>query len=104
MNRNEHQKKFIIKSDTNWRLQNECDLLKHFQHRTPYLRPVVDEIVEPAEPPTIVLRWLDDDIRRASFAQRLTRGEVKYVARRVLEALSALHEDGYVHTGTKHPT
>lgn len=36
---------------------------------------------------------------RASASQRLTRSEIKYVAKRVLEALIVLHEDHYVHTG-----
>lgn len=30
----------------------------------------------------------------------LARAEVKFVARRVLEALSVLHREGFVHTGT----
>jgi serine/threonine protein kinase len=59
-----------------------------------------DEIDEPAEPPSIVLTYYDDDLLNASGRQRLSRREVKYVARRVLEALAVLHDDGYVHTGT----
>jgi hypothetical protein len=47
-----------------------------------------------------VLKYLDDNITRASRKQRLTRRKIKYVAKNVLEALKVLHEDGYVHTGT----
>jgi hypothetical protein len=50
---------------------------------------------DPAELPAIVLKYLDDDLTRASRKQRLTRQEIKYV---VLEVLQVLHED--VHTGT----
>lgn len=49
--------------------------------------------------PAIVLKYLDDDILHTSNIKRLARIEVKYVARRVLEALSVLHQEGFVHTG-----
>jgi len=91
----------VVKSvEGHWRLHNERDILKRFQGRTPTLRPLLDEVEDPAEPPAIVLKYLDDDITRASRKQRLTRQEIKYVAKNVLEALYVLHEDGYVHTGT----
>jgi hypothetical protein len=60
------------------------------------MRPVLDEI---AEPPALVLKHLDDDLLQASNAKTLTRPEIKFVARRVLEALDMLHQDGFVHTG-----
>ncbi|EZF32256.1 hypothetical protein H101_04153 [Trichophyton interdigitale H6] len=49
-------------------------------------------------PPAIVLKHLDDDLLNASDTQHLTRPEVKYVAKKVLEATSAFHEEGFVHT------
>lgn len=82
-----------------WRLQNEADILKRYQDRTPHLRPFVDEIQEPAEPPSIVLKYLDKDLSKESNKQRLSRQEIKQVARAVLEALQVLHKDGLVHTG-----
>ena len=82
-----------------WRLHNERDILRRFQDRAPSPRPLLDEIQEPVEPPAIILKYLDDDVTRASRKQRLTRQEVKVVAQNVLEALQVLHEDGYVHTG-----
>lgn len=88
----------MIKSVRHFRLQNECDVLKRFQARTPSLRPLVDEVGDPSDPPALVLKRLDDDLLRASATKKLTRPEVKYVTRRVLEALAVLHEDGYVHT------
>ena len=90
----------VVKSiERHWRLQNERDILQRFQGRTPSLRPLVDEIGDPGEPAAIILRYLDDDLTRASRKQRLTRQEIKYIANNVLEALRVLHEDGYVHTG-----
>ncbi len=60
---------------------------------------MIDEIEEPSDPPALVLKYLDDDVSNASSAKKLTRPEVKYVIRNVLETLQVLHEDGYVHTG-----
>jgi len=61
---------------------------------------MIDAISEPLGPPTIVLKYLQDDLLRASIAKPLNKKEVKYVARRILEALETLHDDNYVHTGT----
>ncbi|RMD39624.1 hypothetical protein DV735_g5502, partial [Chaetothyriales sp. CBS 134920] len=79
---NQEEKRVVVKSvEGHWRLHNERDILKRFQRRTPNLRPLLDEIEDPAEPPAIVLKHLDDDLTRASRKQRLTRQEIKYVAR-----------------------
>jgi serine/threonine protein kinase len=82
-------------------VENERDVLKSFQDRTPYLRPLIDEIEEPSDPPTIVLKYLEDHLLNASIKKTLNRKELKYVSRRILEALKVLHEDGYVHTGKR---
>ena len=101
-NSNQQGNPVVVKSvEGHWRLHNEHDILKRFQARTSTLRPLLDEVEDPAEPPAIVLKYLDDDITIASRKQRLTRQEIKYVAKNVLEALQVLHEDGYVHTGTR---
>lgn len=97
---NQQESPVVVKSvEGHWRLHNERDILRRFQARAPTLRPLLDEIEDPVKPPAIVLRHLDDDLIRAERKQRLTRQEIKYVARNVLEALEVLHEDGYVHTG-----
>ncbi|GIK02312.1 hypothetical protein Aspvir_006361 [Aspergillus viridinutans] len=83
------------------RVTNERDVLKRFQGRTPYLRPLTDEIQEPSEPPIIVLRYLEDHLLSSSIKKQLSRKELKHVARCILEALNVLHEDGYVHTDVK---
>lgn len=82
-----------------WRLQNEAAVLKQYQAQSQYLRPLEDEIDEPEDPPSIVLKYLDSDLRTESDRQRLTRREVKQVAKCILEALRTLHQDGMVHTG-----
>lgn len=61
---------------------------------------MIDEALEPVDPPSIVLRHLDSELLTESKRQRLTRSEIKQVAKAILEALQALHKDGMVHTGT----
>lgn len=89
----------IVKSVRHFRLQNERDVLQMFQGRSPFIRPLLDEILEPQDPPAIVLKRLDDHLLNAAAAKNLSNDEIKYVARRVLLALNTLHEDGFVHTG-----
>lgn len=88
---NQSSDKFVIKSVRgHWRLRNEANVLKRYQSRTPFLRPLVDEIQEPADPSSIVLRYLDSDMLVESNKKRLSRPEIKQVARCVLEALFSL--------------
>ncbi|KAE8363787.1 hypothetical protein BDV27DRAFT_129475 [Aspergillus caelatus] len=53
-----------------------------FQRHAPFIRPLINEILEPSDPLARVLKHLD----------------VKYVARRILEALAVIHDYDYVHT------
>jgi serine/threonine protein kinase len=95
-----NEQQVVIKSVRgHFRVENERDILRRFQGRTPYLRPLIDEIKEPSEPITIVLKYLDDNLQNASNKRTLSRKELKYVSKRILEALSTLHEDGFMHTG-----
>ncbi|KAI0413181.1 STE/STE20 protein kinase [Xylaria grammica] len=97
--RNQKSGLVIVKSVSGHpRMENERDVLKSFQARTPYSRPWVDEIQDPAEPTTIVLRHPDSDPLEASVQRPLNRKEMKYALKRILEALSVMHKDGYVHT------
>lgn len=96
---NQSEQTVVIKSVRHFRLQNELDILKRFQSRTTSLRPLIDEIEDPSDLPALVLKHLDDDLLNASASQRLTRLEIKHVAKNTLEALRVLHEDGFVHTG-----
>jgi hypothetical protein len=98
--RNQNKENVVIKSVQHFRLQNELDILLRFQNRTPFLRPLLDEVENASTPPALILRYLDADILHASNSQRLTRPEVKYIAKGILEALIVLHREGFVHTGT----
>jgi hypothetical protein len=90
----------VIKSvEGHPRVENERDVLKRFQYRTPYLRSLIDEIDESSVPATIALRHLQSGLQSASAEKTLNRKELKHVSRCVLEALKTLHEDGFVHTG-----
>lgn len=89
----------IIKTAPHFRIKNERDILRKFQPRTPYLRPLVDEIIAPRGPRGIVLKHLEDDLQTASAARKLNGREIRYISKRVLNALKVLHESGYVHTG-----
>lgn len=87
--------KVIIKTAPQGRLENERDVLKHFR-TCPYIRQVLDEI---KNPPSLILQHLDDNLLHASSVKTLESSDVKFVAKRVLQAIQALHEDGYTHTG-----
>lgn len=100
--RRKKQEKFVAKSVPHFRLQNERDVLRRFQDRTTSIRPLLDEVEESSVDHALILRYLDDDVLHASNKQRLTRPEVKYIAKKVLEALSTLHDEGFVHTGILH--
>lgn len=89
----------VIKSVRHFRLENERDVLKRFHGRSPFMRPLVDEIIEPQDPPAIVLKYLDDHLLNASATKNLSKEEIRDVARRVLQALCVLHGDDFVHTG-----
>lgn len=75
-------------------------MLLRFQSKTPHIRRLSDLI---DDPPALILKHLEDDLLQASNTKTLTRYEVKYVARGVLEALTVLHGAGFVHTGIYAP-
>lgn len=54
---------------------------------------------ETKDPPLLVLQHLDDNLLHASNVKTLEGSDVKFVAKRVLQAIQVLHEDGYTHTG-----
>lgn len=99
LNRSSNLDKVIIKSAPKYRLDNERDVLKHF-HARPGIRQLLDET---KVPPTLVLNHLDDNLLTASNSKRLEKHEIKFIGKRILEALQAFHEDGYVHTGIALP-
>lgn len=54
---------------------------------------------ETKEPRSIVLKHLDVNLLSASAEKAIDSIDVKLVAKRILQALHALHEEGYTHTG-----
>jgi casein kinase II subunit alpha len=88
--------KVIIKTATKERFENERDVLRHFRNR-PHIRQLVDET---RDPPSLVLQYFNDNLLDVSNKKTLQSSEVKFVAKRVLQALQALHEDGYTHNGS----
>ena len=88
-------KQVIIKTAPKARSENERDILSRF-HSQPCIRQLLDQT---KDPPSLVLQHLDDSLLDASNKKTLTGLDVKFVAKRVLQALQALHEDGYTHTG-----
>jgi serine/threonine protein kinase len=45
------------------------------------------------------MRWLDGDLLNATKDRQLASSEVKLFAKGILEALRALHVEGFIHTG-----
>lgn len=91
----------IVKHSEHFDVSNERDMLLRFQEKTPYIRPLIDEVDLGAEAksPALVLRYLDEDLLSFSNRRTLTRRELKFVAKGVLHALKMLHGEGFVHTG-----
>lgn len=80
-------------------MENERDVLRRSQHRTPYFRSLIDEISDPHALATIALKYLQGSLLDASVERTLNREEVKHVSHCILEAVSILQDDGMVHDG-----
>jgi hypothetical protein len=90
----------VIKGDRDHpRVENARDVPNRFQSRTPFLRPLIDEIEEPFSQMTIALRYLESDLLSTSVTKALNRKELKHVSRCILEAFKTFHRVGHVHTG-----
>ena len=89
------REKVILKSAPQSRLDNEREVLRSFSGR-PYIRQLLDEV---ADPPCLILEFLDDNLLDASNAKKLRKADIKFVAKNILEALKDFHEVGFVHTG-----
>ncbi|KAL3421966.1 serine/threonine protein kinase [Phlyctema vagabunda] len=94
---NSQAEKFVIKTASSPRFERERHALTHFRGR-PCLRQMLDETREPA---SMVLKHLDGNLLDASAERAIDALDVKFVAKRILQALHALHEDGYSHTDIK---
>ncbi|KAK3169422.1 hypothetical protein OEA41_008805 [Lepraria neglecta] len=89
--------KVVVKTAPKQRLDNERQVLECVGEH-PCIRQMIDTS---QDPPSLVLRHLDDDLLSTSNAKKLAEPDIKFVARKILEALSALHQLGYVHTDIK---
>ena len=67
-------------------------MLKRFRHVSS-LRRLVDEV---QDPPLLVLEHFDSNMLIESGVEKLQSSDVKHVAKVVLTALMALHEEGIV--------
>lgn len=85
----------MVKTAPQGRLENERDVLRQFR-TCPHIRQLVDETIDP---PSLILQHLDDNLLDGSSKMTLDNSDVKLVAKRVLQAIHALHEGGYTHTG-----
>ena len=55
------------------------------------------------EPPFLVLEHLESDALRYSGEARISRQDIKFIARNILSALRSLHAKGIAHTGKTMP-
>lgn len=81
------------------RSHNEHQILHRFQNIQPFRR-ITDNV---QDPPLLVLEYLDSNLLIEAGTKKLESSDVKLVAKVVLQALAALHEEGIVHTGTRSP-
>ena len=93
--RDENQTTVILKTAPAKRLEMESKLLKLLKNHSSF-RQVLDRL---DNPPVLVLEYLEKNLMEVAHQQRLSRPVIKCVAKGVLEALSVLHDRGFVHTG-----
>ena len=93
--RSSTSQKVTVKTASDWPLKNERHILEAVRG-TPCIRPIIDAS---DDPPSLILKFLDDNLLNASNAKKLERADIKYVAQNLLRALETLHSRGYVHTG-----
>ncbi|EDN05662.1 predicted protein [Histoplasma mississippiense (nom. inval.)] len=89
--------KYIVKSAPPHRLDNERAILKTLGHQSG-VRRLVDDI---QNPPLLVLQYYDDNLLNCCRTKSVEGRELKTVAKTVLQALAALHNQGLVHTDVK---
>ncbi|EGC44178.1 serine/threonine protein kinase [Histoplasma capsulatum var. duboisii H88] len=89
--------KYIVKSAPPHRLDNERAILKTLGHQSG-VRRLVDDI---QNPPLLVLQYYDDNLLNYCRTKSVEGCELKTVAKTVLQALAALHNQGLVHTDVK---
>lgn len=95
--RDEHQQRRVIETAPPSRLRNERNILRHFEGHAA-IRQLVDEVTDP---PSLVLEYLDTDMLHESWKGGIQSSIVREVGWHTLNALAALHDAGFVHTGMR---
>ncbi|KAK5711485.1 hypothetical protein LTR17_018360 [Elasticomyces elasticus] len=90
-------KQVVLKCAPEIRLQREKAILQQFEGDAP-IRQLIDY---GKEPPFLVLEHLESDALRSSSEARISRQDIKFIARSVLSALECLHAKGIAHTDIK---
>ena len=95
----------IIKTADKFHLEREVFCLKllqryegHERHKAQHIRQLIDSI---AEPPSMVLEYMDENLWSLSKRRKLQNHEIKTIAHQVLLALSFMHSRDMVHTDLK---
>jgi casein kinase II subunit alpha len=85
----------VLKTAPVFRLRREQNILERFQNH-PTIRQLIDYI---EDPPCLVLEHLESDGLQCSGEAKLSRPDIKLIAKSVLGALKSLHEMDIAHTG-----
>lgn len=86
----------MLKCAPEMRIQREKEILQQFEGHS-CLRSFIDHGKEPS--PFLALEYLELDALKASGRAKLSRQDIKFIARSVLTALESLHAKGIAHTG-----
>ncbi|WPG97786.1 Hypothetical protein R9X50_00056700 [Acrodontium crateriforme] len=91
------QKQVVLKCAPETRLQREKDILQEFAGNA-FIRQLIDC---GKETPCLVLEHLESDALTCSSKERMSKQDIKLIARSILSALDSLHAKGIVHTDIK---
>lgn len=92
---NAAQKLVVLKCASDVRLQREREILQQFAGNA-HIRQLVDWSKEPT---LLVLEHLETDALRYSSEAKISRQNIKLIARSILSALESLHAKSIAHTG-----
>jgi casein kinase II subunit alpha len=85
----------VIKHAPEVRLRREKEILRQFEGDAS-IRQLIDH---GKDSPLLVLEHLDSDALRLSRKARLSKQDIRLIARSILSALGSLHAKGIAHTG-----
>ena len=91
-----NHERVTIKTAPPERLNREIQMLRLFQGHDS-IRQLVDQIEDPA---SVVLEYMDDDVLSLLKRKQLPKVEAKRALKATFKALTALHDQNIVHTGT----